>query len=173
MIERDLREVTSAVKNAPDLPGRRGGKIEEMRGGVHQDELVDLAHRHRLLANQGLHLEFLLPPTPTLSRSPQGAAVVAVVLLACLPLLADMSRHLQTWFSHPLQWCLHRRTQLNLLERRSTGSWKRDLKRRGGAAPPAEGEVRKGRGRGADSEAGGEGAVSEGTRMTSSTLAIG
>ena len=45
--------------------------------------------------------------------------------------------------SHPLQWCLHRRTQLNLLERRSTGSWKRDLKRRGGAAPPAEGEVRR------------------------------
>ena len=124
---------------------------------------------HRLLANQGLHLEFLLPPTPTLSRSPQGAAVVAVVLLACLPLLADMSPHLPTWFrsvlasrnfdpnlrgmimvltyasypSHPLQWCLHRRTQLNLLERRSTGSWKRDLRRRGGAAPPAEGEVRR------------------------------
>ena len=124
---------------------------------------------HRLLANQGHHLEFLLPPTPTLSRSPQGAVVVAVVLLACLPLLADMSRHLQTWFrsvqasryldpylremnmvltfasysSHPLQWCLHRRTQLNLLERRSTGSWKRDLRRRGGAAPPAEGEVRR------------------------------
>ena len=45
--------------------------------------------------------------------------------------------------SHPLQWCLHRRTQLNLLERRSTGSWKRDLKRRGEAAPPAEGEVRR------------------------------
>ena len=53
---------------------------------------------HRLLANQGLHLEFQLPPTPTLSRSPQGAAAVAVVLLACLPLLADMSRHLPTWF---------------------------------------------------------------------------
>ena len=34
-------------------------------------------------------------------------------------------------------------------------------------------QVRKGRGRGAESEAGGEGAVSEGTRMTSSTLAIG
>merc|ERR1719429_614788 len=166
-------EVTSAVRSAPGLPGRSGGKIAEMRGGVHQDEPADLVHRHRLLANQGLHLEFLLPPTPTLSRWPQGAAVVAVVLLACLPLLADMSPHLPTWFSHPLQWCLHRRTQLNLLERRSTGSWKRDLRRRGGAAPPAEGEVRKGRGLGAGSEAGGEGAVSEGRRMTNSTLAIG
>merc|ERR1719400_1705837 len=95
-----------------------------------KDEPADLAHRHRLLANQGLHLEFLLPPTPTLSHSPQGAAVVAVVLLVCLPLPADMSLHLQTWFSHPLQWCLHRPTQLNLLERRLTGSWKRDLRRR-------------------------------------------
>merc|ERR1719336_1268708 len=165
-IVRDHPEVTSAVRSAPGLPGRSGGKIAEMRGGVHQDEPADLVHRHRLLANQGLHLEFLLPPTPTLSRSPQGAAVVAVVLLACLPLLADMSPHLPTW-------CLHRRTQLNLLERRSTGSWKRDLRRREGAAPPAEGEVRKGLGRGAGSEAGGEGAVSEGRRMTSSTLAIG
>ena len=120
MIARDLPEVTSAAKSAPGLPGRSGGKIAEMRGGVHQDEPADLAHSkffyskiyceckatsitclnvgHRLLANQGLHLEFQLPPTPTLSHSPLGAVVVAVVLLACLPLLADMSRHLQTWF---------------------------------------------------------------------------
>ena len=44
MIELDLLEVMSAAKSAPDLPERSGGKIAEMRGGVHQDELADLAH---------------------------------------------------------------------------------------------------------------------------------